>query len=123
MKYIITESKLEEAIINYLDGLFDIQNLHHVPSYSYDDETGEEWEDGNRIVFYVGDYEGDDDGCFYWYSCEYFGPNSSLSEKCPMVSMEPKYEYQLNGFFGDVWQEPFKKWIDLHFGLPVKSIG
>jgi hypothetical protein len=122
MKYIITESKLEETIINYLDELFDIQNLHHVSSYEYDNETGEEWEDDNRIVFYVGDYEGDDDGCFYWYSCDYFGPNSPVSEKCPIVGIEPKYENQLDGYFGNVWQEPFKKWVDLQFGLPVKTI-
>jgi hypothetical protein len=87
-----------------------------------DDETGEEWEDENRVVFYIGDYNGEDEGCFYWYACDYFNPNSPASEICPMVSVEVQYEKQLNGFFGDLWKEPFKKWFNEHFELPVKTI-
>ena len=67
MKYIITESKLDETITNYLDGLFDIDNINWTHPLDYDLDTGEEWDDVNRVVFYMGDYEGEDDGCFYWY--------------------------------------------------------
>lgn len=122
MKYIITESKLDETITNYLNKLFDVDNINWTNSIAYDDETGEEWDDNNRVIFYVGDYDGDDDGCFYWYGCEYFDPNSPASEICPTVNLEYQYENQLNGYFGDMWHEPFKKWFTQYFELPVNTI-
>ena len=122
MKYIITESKLEETIMNYLDGLFDIQNLNWTHPYDYDDETGEEGEDENRIEFYIGDYEGDEEGCFRWYDCDYFNEGSPAQDICPTITIETQYIDVLNGYFGDMWQEPFKKWIQLHFDIPVKTV-
>ena len=122
MKYLITESKLEESILYYIDELFDITDINWTNPPEYDEETGEEWDDDNRVVFYIGDYEGEDEGCFYWYACDYFDPNSPASEKCPMVSVEVQYEKQLNAYFGDLWKEPFKKWFKEHFDLPVKTI-
>jgi hypothetical protein len=122
MKYIITESKLENLIIEYIDKIFDVNDIHSTNPLEDDDETGEEWEDENRVVFYIGDYNGEDEGCFYWYACDYFNPNSPASEICPMVSVEVQYEKQLNGFFGDLWKEPFKKWFNEHFELPVNTI-
>jgi hypothetical protein len=122
MKYLITESKLEESILYYIDELFDITDINWTNPPEYDEETGEEWDDDNRVVFYIGDYEGEDEGCFYWYACDYFDPNSPASEKCPMVSVEVQYEKQLNAYFGDLWKEPFKKWFKEHFELPVKTI-
>ena len=122
MKYIITESKLENLIIEYIDKIFDVNDIHSTNPLEDDDETGEEWEDENRVVFYIGDYNGEDEGCFYWYACDYFNPNSPASEICPMVSVEVQYEKQLNAYFGDLWKEPFKKWFKEHFELPVKTI-
>jgi hypothetical protein len=122
MKYIITESKLENLIIEYIDKIFDVNDIHSTNPLEDDDETGEEWEDENRVVFYIGDYNGEDEGCFYWYACDYFNPNSPASEICPMVSVEAQYEKQLNAYFGDLWKEPFKKWFKEHFELPVKTI-
>jgi hypothetical protein len=122
MKYIITESKLENLIIEYIDNIFDVNDIHSTNPLEDDDETGEEWEDENRVVFYLGDYNGEDEGCFYWYACDYFNPNSPASEICPMVSVEAQYEKQLNAYFGDLWKEPFKKWFKEHFELPVKTI-
>jgi hypothetical protein len=122
MKYVITESKLEESIIHYINELFDVNDINWTNPLEDDYETGEEWEDENRVVFYIGDYNGEDEGCFYWYACDYFNPNSPASEKCPMVSVEVRYEKQLNAYFGDLWKEPFKKWFKEHFELPVKTI-
>ena len=120
MKYIITESKLEETIMNYFDELFDIHNIHWSHPYEYDDETGEEGDDKNRILFYS---EGDEDGeRFRWYGCEYFSYGSPAKDICPTVSVEYPYVNSLNGYFGDMWQEPFKKWVKLHFDLPVKTV-
>lgn len=122
MNYIITESKLEETIMNYLDSLFDIQNLNWTHPYDYDDETEEEGEDENRIEFYIGDYEGDEEGCFRWYGCDYFNEGSYAQEICPTISIEREYTNALNGYFGDMWEEAFKKWIKLHFDIPVKTV-
>ena len=64
MKYIITKSKLEKIILHYIDELFDVDNINWTNPLEDDDETGEEWEDENRVVFYIGDYDGEDEGCF-----------------------------------------------------------
>jgi hypothetical protein len=121
MKYIITESRLEENILHYINELFDVNDINWTPRVEYDDD-GFEYEDENQMVFYVGDYEGEDEGCFYWYACDYFNPNSPASEKCPIVSVELKYKKQLDGYFGDLWHGPFKKWFKEHFELPVKTV-
>lgn len=122
MKYLITESKLEESILYYINELFDVNDINWTNALEQDDEYSKEWEDKNQVVFYIGDYNGEDEGCFYWYACDYFNPNSPAREKCPTVSVEIKYEKQLNGYFGDLWKEPFKKWFKEHFELPVKTI-
>ncbi|NBO23426.1 hypothetical protein EBU94_08845 [bacterium] len=122
MKFVITESRLEDTIMNYLDELFDIQNLNWTHPYEYNDETGEEGEDENRIEFYIGDYEGEEEGCFRWYDCDYFNEGSPAQDICPTINIENEYVNVLNGYFGDLWQETFKKWIDLHFDLPVKTV-
>ena len=122
MKYIISESKLEESILYYINELFDVNDINWTYPLEYDDETGEEWDDNNRIVFYIGDYDGEDEGCFYWYACDYFTPHSTASRNCPIVTVENEYKNQLDGYFGDMWHEPFKKWLKEHFELPVKTI-
>jgi hypothetical protein len=121
MRYVITESKLDEAITDYLDEMFDVDNIHHTSPLEYDDETGEEWEDENRIEFYVGDY-GDLDTCFEWYDCYYFIEGSYGRKICPMVRVENPYLQSLNGYFGNLWHEPFKRWFSFHFDKPVKTI-
>ena len=121
MKYIIAESKLEETFMNYFDNLFDIQDLNWTYSYEYDDD-GNESEDENRIQFYIGDYEGDEEGCFKYYFCDYFTPHSLARDICPTISIESAYKNVLNGYFGNLWIEPFKKWIKLHFDLAVKTV-
>lgn len=121
MKYIITESKFESVIFDYLDELFDVDNIHYIAPNEYDDDTGEEWEDENRFEFYIGDYS-DEETCFRWYSCEYFYGDSPRTHDCPLVSIENEYLNTLRGYFGDAWVEPFKKWFTENFDLPVKSI-
>jgi hypothetical protein len=89
--------------------------------YEYDDETGEEGDDMTRMEFYIGDYE-NDDTCFRWYDCEYFNPDSYARDICPTVTVEVKYENILNGYFGDMWKEPFRKWFIHNFEEPVKTV-
>jgi hypothetical protein len=122
MKYIITESKLEETIMNYFDEIFDIQDLHWTHPYDIlDDETEEEGEDENRIEFYIGDYA-DEETCFRWYACNYFNHGSPARDLCPELFVENPYATALNGYFDDMWKEPLKKWIKFYFDLPVKTV-
>ena len=121
MKYIITESKLEKVITDYLNELFDVDNINYTNVWDYDDDTAEEWEDENRIEFYLGDYA-EDETCFRWYGCGAFIEGSESTTKCPVVQVEYKYEKNLNGYFGDTWHEPFKNWFYKHFDLKIKSV-
>lgn len=107
--------------MNYLDELFDIQDLNWSHPYEYDDSTGEEGEDENRVEFYKGNYM-DMDTCFRWYDCGYFNEGSYARTICPTVELEHPYDLQLNGYFGDTWREPFKKWFTKKYDLPVKTI-
>ena len=121
MKYIITESKLESAIIDILDEMFPVEDVNWYHPYDYDEDTGEEGDDENRLEFYMGDYE-DDNACFRWYDCQYFNQGASAHDLCPMVSIEYPFDKKLNGYFGDNWHEPFKKWFTKNFDLPVKTV-
>ena len=122
MKYIIAESKLDKVIINYLDELFEVDNINSINPYEYDDETGEEYDDDSRVEFYIGDYEDGDNDIFKWYDSEYFDEGSEPKKRCPLVVIEHPYDDTLIGYFGDKWEEPFKRWFYDNFDLPVKTV-
>lgn len=120
MKYIITESKLDEVITKYLDELFDVKNINYIHMPEYDDEDG--WNaNENVVVFYFGDW-GDEEICLTWYGKFYYLKNKDMSHKCPVVDIEKEYFYLLDGYFGDKWKEPFKKWFMVNFEYPVKTV-
>lgn len=121
MKYIISESKLENTVILYLNTIFDVDNMNSHHPFTYEDETGEEGDDETAIVFYHGDWA-DEKPCFKWYSCEYFNEGSPARDICPEVAVEHPYSYELDSYFGDLWTEPFKKWFTKSFNLPVKTV-
>lgn len=121
MKYVITESKINDIITSYLYELFDVDNINSTNPLEYDDDTEEEWEDENRVEFYIGDYS-DEDTCFRWYDCDYFYPGTDAKKICPQVILEPEYSTQLTSYFGELWKEPFKKWFYENFDLPVKTV-
>ena len=121
MKYIITESRLESAIMEYLNKTFPLDNVYFTNPTEYDYETGENYDDDTRVEFYLGDYE-NEDTIFRWYDCEYFYENSDPRERCPIVTVEHPYDNTLDGFFGNRWEEPFKKWFTKNFDLPIKTV-
>ena len=121
MKFIITESKFDQVIQDYLDDLFKIDDIHSTNPYVMDDETDEEYEDDNHIEFYIGDYD-EENTIFDWYSCDYFYEDVEIRNRCPIVHIDEEYSNSLNGYFGDKWVEPFKKWFKTNFDLPVKSV-
>ena len=126
MKYIITENRLNSAIIEYINELYDVSDINWTHPYEYNDETDEEYEDGNIVDFYKGDYEGpyDSDFCFRWYDPEYYagGDYVGLQKKCPILEVHENEGETLNAYFGDKWHEPFKRWFEENFELPIKTI-
>jgi len=122
MKYIITESRLNQAIVDYINKLFPIDEINYINPYDYDDETDEEGDDENRVEFYIGDYDEGDNTIFRWYDCDYFFLYSEPRKRCPLIVVEDQYKRELDGFFNDLWHEPFKKWIMKNFDLPVKTV-
>lgn len=120
MKYLITESRLEEIIMKYLDSIFPVDEMSYHHPVEYNPEANEEEEDLNRVAYYIGPSLAQD-AAFRWYSCEYFDSDSQAQEICPTVSIENEFSNQLNSYFGDTWVEPFKKWFTLNFELPVKT--
>ena len=124
MKYIITESSLDKVIKKYLNDMFDSEDLNYVSPYDFDDETGEEGEDENHIIFYIGDYD-EDNSAFEWYDCEYFYEDSPQrqNQTCPVVMVNHPYDDDLSDTFGeDSWQEAFKQWMMEKYDLPVATV-
>jgi hypothetical protein len=120
MKYIITESKLENFITNYIEDLFSVDEINWANPRMYDPEEMESYEDPNLIEYYIGDYEEGDNIFFRWYGCDYFSSNAQSN--CPLVVVEVEYERQLNLLFNNKWKEPFKDWFTSSFNLPVKYV-
>ena len=122
MKYIISESRLQDAIYEYIDSMFDFSNINWTHPYDVDYETGEEGENPNLIEFYNGAYS-DEDILFRYYECDYYNEDSYARTICPTVTLEYPYEQRLNSVFGNkLWNEPFKKWFENNFDLKVKTV-
>lgn len=113
---------MEKVFFNYFDELFPYEDINWNHPYDYDDETGEESEDGNRIEYYLGDFDEGDDICFRYYTCDYFNEDSYAQTICPTLNVESRYENLLDGYFGDLWKEPFRLWFQKNFELPVKTV-
>lgn len=117
MKYIITESKLNQTVKNYLNNTLDVENIN----WTYlTDEWGDEQD---AIEFYLGDYM-DDETLFRLYNESYWTENSDWrKELSPMLYIEDQELLNsLEGYFNDNWKEGFKEWFIETFKLPVKTV-
>lgn len=131
MKFIISENRIDDLVIKHLDSVFDVNNIGWI--YGTDDM-------GNDVdyaaEFYEGDYE---DGwgenvLFRWYDKDYWfdeditktSDDEKLKkhiEDSPIVEFENSHlSNQLDSIFGNRWEEPFKRWFEDNFHLPVKTI-
>ena len=125
MKVVITESRLESLIIDYL-------NDSYYPDYGwkgnsksdigYQDEV-DKWGD---IVFFVDDQES-----YIYYGCnanagpedEFFAGYGHLHNyECPLLSIYPYMSQRLDSAFGDIWKPIFKKWFEDNTGLKVTQL-
>jgi hypothetical protein len=125
MKYIITESRLEKAIIEYLDKEF-------IPDYgwyengrkagTYQDDV-DKWGD---LVFFIDDVDS-----YIYFGCnanngpedDFFADYGHLHNyECPLLLVYPAVSQQLSNYFGDMWKPIFKKWFEENTGLTVNQI-
>ena len=121
MKYILTESKLERAIISYLD-----ENFYPDYGWANPDVYQRDIEQYGDVNFYINDQDS-----YIYYGCnanggpedEFFAGYGHLNHyKCPLLSIYPRVGQQLSNYFGDMWKPIFKKWFEEKTGLTVNQI-
>ena len=135
MKYIITESKLNSAIYEFIDQAFASKDgnteIHRLPAL---DEEGEEIIEAYDFV--NDDYYSDsgvDDQLFAWTGEEYYEsltPNyitnyeyERLASQAPLVDIYDKdISNKLNSYFGDAWKPVFKQWFKDKTGMDYKTL-
>jgi len=128
MKYVITESKLNSAIYEYIDELF--HNGYDIRMEEAEDEDGNPIEYAYDFIQDNGDYG----FLFTWTGKEYYktiyaqgditkfeyerisseSPTSEILDKDAIVS--------LNGYFGDLWKPVFKQWFKDKTGMDYKTL-
>ena len=126
MKYIITESKLNSAIYDYIDNLFkEGKQIHMVKHTREDDDTIEDVEVAGAYDFF---HKGDDD-LFTWTGREYYNtPKNGLNaskwlELAPVVEIVNYSKLDaLNNMFGELWRPVFITWFENTFSLPIKTL-
>ena len=135
MKYIITESKLNSSIYNFMNNLFSSKD-GNPEIYKLDSIDS----DGVSLIdsfdFVNSDYYSDEGSeyLFSWTGKGYFKTVYSqgyitkfeyegmLSES-PMVSiLDSNAKEKLNNFFGDLWRPIFKQWFKDKTGLDYKTL-
>lgn len=121
MRYIISESKLNDAMIKLFNQYINVDEMKYYHPVE-ETEDGDEYEDLNRTIFYVGDVELDDSEIFRYYECDYFEPQAQIKTRCPLISLDYDIIDTFNDLFGDLWKEPFRKWVNNTFDLYAKEI-
>lgn len=121
MKVVITESRLEKVVTDYLDDLYypdyGWKGVSQ-PGSSYQDEV-DRWGD---IVFFVDDVDS-----YVYYGCNAGSENDRAFDgygrlhnyKCPLLELNPHTAKRLDSIFGDIWRPIFQKWFKEHTGLEV----
>jgi len=130
MKYLITESKLEQVIYDYIDKLFAAENgkteIHKLNSI---DEDGKDIDGAYDFVnddYYDGDIQ---DYLFSWTGKEYYENHQSQSfgtrlvNEAPIVEILDKNKVMtLNSIFSEMWEPIFDKWFQDKVNLPIKTL-
>jgi hypothetical protein len=105
MKVVITESRLEKAITDYLDDSF-------YPDYNWGPELHDFYrEDVERFGGY--DFEVNDEVAYSYF-------NSGGYTKTLIISKW--LTKRLTSLFGHLWEPVFIKWFEDNSGLEVKEI-
>ena len=114
MNYSINEKRLNELIENYLDKMYDTNNIGYTEYFDDDGNPSDE-----AYKFYMNDYD-DDSVIFRLYNESYFNYPQELA---PLLSFENDDEYsKLIDLFDDKWQPVFIKWFEKNFKFKVKTV-
>jgi len=106
MKYIITESRLEKVVLDFLDS-----NLTPFDGWNPEEYMDEVESSGELFLFLEEDSE---DSIFYI--------SENLNEKGRVFLPDETYDY-LTDLFGKYWKPVFIKWFEENTKLPTKSVG
>jgi len=130
MKYIITENRLNNLVVKFLEHLFK-DGVENESWIDYD--SGEENE--NIIVFYDDDYKNNIEHkpLFEYIFKEYyeeldtetqFTMINNWADKAPVIEiLRNDLVETLNSTFGmGEWKPGFKIWFERTFELPIKTI-
>ena len=134
MKYVITESKLNSAIYEFIDQAFASEDgnteIYKLPTLN---EEGEELIEA--YDFANEDYYSDSgsDYLFAWTGEKYYesltpsyitgSEFERLSSQAPLVEIyDTDALSRLNGYFGDTWKPVFKQWFKDKTGMDYKTI-
>lgn len=129
MKTIVSENKLHKIIDKYLDGYLDGNEINwtYGLNWDVDDDDDELEENENFIIFYNGDWEGEEDSdvVFHYFEEDYYDyspAHKPFRDKSPILEVIGEYAEHLDNLFGDRWKEPMKEWFKFYFNLPVKTV-
>jgi hypothetical protein len=129
MKVIITENRVFDTIYRYLDKTFNTSEIDWI--YGLDDsenEYDELEENENFIIFYNGDWQGEEDSdvVFHYFEVDFYNEDDPshkpFRDKSPILEVIGEYGKHLDTMFGNHWHEPMKKWFQDNFNLPVKTL-
>ena len=129
MKVIITENKVFDTIYRYLDKTFNTSEIDWI--YGLDDsenEYDELEENENFIIFYNGDWQGEEDSdvVFHYFEVDFYNEDDPshkpFRDKSPILEVIGEYGKHLDTMFDNHWEEPMKKWFQDNFNLPVKTV-
>jgi len=123
VKYIISESKLDNIIYNYINSIGEFMNLEEFDCSSFD------WDLGHDVEEYCYQKEPYGD-----VQIEYFPHPEQIPtiisseygetlEYLPAVNIvDTDIKNELESLFGDRWEEPFKKWFKDKFDRNIKTL-
>jgi len=130
MEYIIKESKLFNAIYQYLDSYLDPSEMDWVYGIGFDEDGYEDIDKDNEnfLIFFKGEWSGEDytDIVFNYFDVDFYDENDPshkpFRNQAPVLEIMGEYAEHLDNVFNEYWEEPMKKWFQDNFNLPVKSL-
>lgn len=120
MNYIISEDKIGNVILNYINGYYDVDKVHSTP---FHDDYGNPTDVATE--YYLGDYEGDfQEEVFRVYQEGYWEkPDDPRKELTPILMVEDiAFVSNLNSMFGDRWIPVLKNWFEENFNEKIKTV-
>jgi hypothetical protein len=126
MKVLITESKLFNAIYQYIDSYLNSNEINWVYGRDGDEDNDEYPDNEDSLVFYKGGtWAGEDysDIVFNYFMVDYYEDTpGSYKDEAPILEVMGEYGEHLDSMFNKHWEEPMKKWFEDNFNLPVNTV-